>query len=186
MRHQTEFKIRRATPQDGAVVSKLLATSYPILLKYDYAPTVLARALPSMIEAQPALLSSGTYYLVELKGRVVAAGGWSWSAPTGGSAVGPRTTGHIRHVVCDHKITRRGGGRVLMAHIFETARAAGVTDFECFSTLTAVPFYVAVGFEEVCLIDVKLSPGVYFPAVHMRARLAPLPSQSRAATPQTA
>ena len=167
MNYQTGYTIRPASANDAASVSKLLASAYPVLLKYDYAPSILDKALPSMVEAQPALLTSGTYFLVEIRGRIVAAGGWSWSAPTGSSTLGSRTTGHTRHVVTDHRFTRMGAGRALMEHVLRSARQEGADKLNCFSTLTAVPFYEAVGFDQICPIDLKVSPGVYFPAVQM-------------------
>ena len=39
------------------------------------------------------------------------------------------------------------------------------------STLTAVPFYAALGFVEIGPIRVTLRPGIEFPAVHMQRRM---------------
>jgi N-acetylglutamate synthase-like GNAT family acetyltransferase len=58
-------------------------------------------------------------------------------------------------------------GRLLMERVFGTAREAGVQRMECLSTLTAVPFYRALGFLEVGPVTVPLAPGIDFPAVAM-------------------
>jgi hypothetical protein len=50
----------------------------------------------------------------------------------------------------------------------EQGGADGVTRFECYSTLAAVPFYEAMGFATVAEIVLTLGRGVHFPAVHMR------------------
>ncbi|MBO9449264.1 GNAT family N-acetyltransferase [Tropicibacter sp. R16_0] len=157
--------VRPTTRDDLAVVDALLARSYPKLLKEDYPPSVLVTALPLISRAQPALLTSGTYYLVETDGRrILGAGGWSRDKQA-------RDVGHIRHVVTDATATRRGVGRLLLGHVLEQARAQGVAQMECWSTFTAEPFYRAMGFESLGPIDVPLQPGITFPAVRMKQRL---------------
>ena len=162
------LSVRPAVRADLAGVDALLAHSYPSLLKADYAPSVLVTAIPLISKAQPRLVTSGTYFVVvDSHDVIVGAGGWSRSGPPG-MASGPVTVGHVRHVVSDHTRLREGIGRRLMAHIFETARSAGITQLECFSTLTAVPFYAALGFLQLGPMTVQLREGIDFPAVHMR------------------
>ncbi len=163
--------LRPATLNDMAAVETVLAASYPRLLKADYPASVLVTAIPLLSRAQPQLLASGTYYVVEdEESAIVGAGGWTRRGPPNVSALS-RGLGHIRHVVTDHRKTRRGVGRRLMSHIFAEARLAGVTELECQSTLTARPFYASCGFEEIRPILVPLRPGIDFPAVLMRRRL---------------
>ena len=161
--------IRATRAEDTAAVDGLLARSYPILLKPDYAPSVLVTALPIISRARPELVRCGTYFGVFEDGDLVGAGGWTWQGPQGG--VGPRDMAHIRHVVTDHKRVRRGIGRVLMSHILDTAQIAGVRRLDCQSTLTAVPFYAALGFRPIGEIEIQLRPGIVFPAVRMVAEL---------------
>jgi hypothetical protein len=52
--------------------------------------------------------------------------------------------------------------------VMAQARAAGVRRLHCLSTRTAVPFYAALGFDELGPADVPLRPGIVFPAVRMR------------------
>ena len=164
------LSIRATTSADLAVVDALLARSYPVLLKPDYPPSVLVTALPRISRAQPALLACGTYFLAEREGQALGAGGWTRGAPGGGEE--RDTIGHIRHVVTDHHATRQGVGRVLMQHIIDDARASGITTLHCQSTLTAVPFYAAMGFVAQREITVDLLPGIGFPAVFMIAPLS--------------
>jgi len=122
-------------------------------------------ALPLISRAQPQLISSGTYYVAEDEaGRLVGAGGWTRSPRR-------RDIGQVRHVVTDHRLTRKGIGRALMTHIFKTARAAGIGHLQCQSTRTAVPFYAACGFRELGPIEVPLRPRIAFPAVAMERDL---------------
>jgi GNAT superfamily N-acetyltransferase len=164
--------VRIAGGPDLAAIDGLLARTYPILLKADYPPSILVLAIPLISRANPRLVASGNYYVVEEAGAVVGAGGWTRAEPAGwrNPAASARTA-HIRHVVADHRRTRRGIGRALMTRILEDAAAGGVTALECLSTRTAVPFYAACGFAELGPVSVGLAPGIDFPAVRMARRL---------------
>jgi N-acetylglutamate synthase-like GNAT family acetyltransferase len=159
------FTLRTATKQDIAAVDALLARTYPRLLKADYPPSTLVMALPLISRAQPDLVTSGSYYVVEEVGALLGAGGWTVAAPGRGKVT--RGVGHIRHVVTDDRATRRGVGRALMAHICDVARGHGLRRLECLSTLTAEPFYQALGFKSGAHVEVPLAPAIAFPAVEM-------------------
>ncbi len=167
---KTALDIRTATPADLPKVDALLARSYPALLKGASPPSLLVTAIPLISRAQPALLASGTYFVVTDREEIVGAGGWTRAVP-GGAGQGQAGVGNIRHVVTDHRRVREGIGRVLMMHIFKTSREAGVRQMECFSTLMAEPFYAACGFETLGPISLTLRPGIDFPAIHMRRML---------------
>ncbi|MGR3514214.1 MAG: GNAT family N-acetyltransferase [Paracoccaceae bacterium] len=167
----TTLVTRKARPDDLAEIDTLLGRSYPALLKNSYPPSLLVTAIPLISKAQPGLLASGTYFVVTDDDAIVGAGGWTRAKP--GGASGPTSgVAHIRHVVTDHRRTRQGIGQRLMAHIFQTAKADGITWLECYSTTMAEPFYASVGFETIGPITIPLRPGIDFPAVHMRRVLA--------------
>ncbi|WP_299150627.1 GNAT family N-acetyltransferase [uncultured Tateyamaria sp.] len=156
--------IRPSTMADLATVDALLARTYPKLLKADYPASVLVTALPIISRARPELLSCGSYYVAEIAGQVVGAGGWTRDRSN------PQL-GHIRHVVTDDRVLRQGVGRALMRHSFEIPRAAGVTQMECWATRTAEPFYRAVGFKTVGPFDVMLDDCIPFPSIRMTCTL---------------
>lgn len=158
--------IRTAKKNDLAAIDALLSRSYPALLKADYLPSMLVTAIPLISRANPSLVSSGTYFVAEVDGQILGAGGWTPGAPLGGSR--QKRVGHIRHFATDHTRVRQGIGRNLMAHIVSDAASAGIVQLECFSTLTAEPFYVACGFRTLGPMSVTLREGIDFPAVHMR------------------
>lgn len=163
--------IRTTRSDDLKEIDGLLRRSYPALLKEHYPPSLMVMAVPLIARANPGLIASGRYFAVrEGSGRIVGAGGWSSMEPRRRQPGAP-TTGHIRHVVTDHTCVRRGVGRALMEHIFEDARAEGVMRLDCLSTLMAVPFYAACGFEEAGPVSVDLGPGIEFPVVLMRRAL---------------
>jgi len=155
--------IRLSTPADLAVLDALFARSYPKLLRPDYLPSVLVTALPLISRAQPSLLRSGTFYVAEMGGAVVGAGGWTPRRQAG--------IGDIRHVVSDDRYTRRGVARAVLGRIFAAARAAGITLLNCKSTRTAVPFYQAMGFVTLGPVDIEMRPGIHFPAIQMQRQL---------------
>ena len=153
--------LRTATLADVAAVDTLLARSYPRLLKADYPPSIMVLALPLISRAQPHLLGSGSYYVVETEdGAVVGAGGWT---PRRGGQVGD-----VRHLVTDDRMRRRGIGRTIMDHRFAKARAFGIRTLDCKSTRTAVPFYQSMGFVPLGAIEVPLAAGIVFPAIQMQ------------------
>lgn len=162
--------LRIAVPTDLAGIDRLLGRSYPRLLAPDYRPSTLVLAVPRFARAQPELLASGRYFVVEdARGRILAAGGWSWRSPSGGGADPVR--GHVRHVATDPDAARQGLGRMVMTRVMADAREAGAQWLDCLSTRTAVPFYVALGFRSVQPEELSLGPGIGFPVLRMLADL---------------
>ena len=161
--------IRLARPSDLAELDALFARAYPALLRPDYPPSVLVTALPLISRAQPALLASGTYRVVETEGRIVAAGGWTRQAPPGLRT--RRGAASVRHVVTDPGHLRLGHARTLLTAALDEARAQGMTAMAAMSTRTAVPFYEALGFEALGEVEVMLRDGIGFPSVAMQRAL---------------
>ncbi len=158
--------VRPATPLDIADLDALFARSYGPLLRADYPPSVLVMALPRIARAQPRLLASGHYFVAEEGGRLLGAGGWSRGDPHGGRAAAG--LGHVRHVATDARATRRGVGRAVLEAVMEDARLHGARRLRCLSTLTAVPFYRAMGFREEGRASLSFgAAALSFPAVEM-------------------
>ena len=158
-----DIAVRLAVPGDLAAVDALFARAYPRLLKADYPPSLQVMALPRLARAQPQLLASGRYFVAEWEGRIVGAGGYSMRA--GG------TFAHVRHVVTDDRLTRRGIGRALLGRVFLEARAAGCGGLHCLATRSAEPFYAALGFRRIRATSVALAPGIDFPVIEMQRGL---------------
>ena len=164
------LSLRHASPADLSAVDALLSRSYPRLLAADYPPSTLVLAVPRIMRARPELLAAGTYFLAEdPEGRVLAAGGWTRAAPS--RMPGLEDTGHVRHVATDPGVVRRGVGRALMSRVMQDARGAGMQWLDCLSTRTAVPFYTALGFKPLHVVEVTLAPGIVFPVLRMMADL---------------
>jgi GNAT superfamily N-acetyltransferase len=167
------FVVRVAGPDDAEPIGTLLRASYPSLMSSGYLADVLARALPLMVRASPTLLRSGIYYLAEgPDGALAGCGGWTFEHPGAVGAPIDPTLGHIRHFATHPAWIRRGVGRALFGRCVANARAAGVQQFECYSSLVAEPFYAALGFTSVEPITIDVGPGIAFPCVRMFCRLA--------------
>ena len=158
--------MRVATGDDAAAVSRLLERSYGELMAGHYPASLLASALPFITKANPALLESGRYALVEDDdGALLAAGGWSSERP-GSREVEPGLA-HIRHFAVHPAKVGRGLGRRLYEWCANAARDRAFTRFECHSSLNAEAFYAALGFWRVGERPIALAPHVVIPAIVM-------------------
>jgi N-acetylglutamate synthase-like GNAT family acetyltransferase len=160
------MKVRTATIEDAKTISAILAASYPSLMRGAYADDLLARALPRITSANPALLASGNYYLAEAEdGSAAGCGGWSHRPPEADRR--EEGVAHIRHFATHEDWTGKGAGRAIFDRCESDARAAGFTRFTCYSSLNGESFYAALGFRRVREIAVPLGPDLRFPSVLM-------------------
>jgi GNAT superfamily N-acetyltransferase len=161
---------RIATPADADGVTTLLRASYGELLREHYDPAVMANVLPLMTTANPSLLASGTFYVVDLEPVGVAGcGGWTMTQP--GTAELIDGVAHIRHFATHPLALRRGIGRTIMDRCRREAAAQGARSLQCYSTLTAESFYAACGFKTLRAMDVMIGGTVAFPSVVMERDL---------------
>ena len=161
------YAVRLATPSDAEGVTALLKASYPVLMHGAYEETVLAAALPAMTEANPDLLSSGSYFVaVAHQACIVGCGGISAVRP--GTAEAQTGVGHVRHFATHPEWLRRGIGRRIMQRSVERAREVGLCVLECYSSLNAVDFYAAEGFVAVAEVTVPIAGRYPLPAILMR------------------
>ena len=162
--------VRTASLEDSDNVSALLRASYPALMRGAYEDSLLDAVLPVITVAQPVLLRSGSYYVAEtVEGILIGCGGWTKDQP-GTREVVPGIA-HIRHFGVHPEWTRHGIGKALYVRCRDDARGAGITQFECFSSLNGEPFYAALGFERDKIIDIELVNGIAFPSVRMVATI---------------
>lgn len=133
-----------------------------------YDAELLDRVLPRITTAQPGLLKSGSYYVAEAPdGAIIGCGGWTKERPgTNEIEVG---VGHIRHFGVHPRWTRRGTGKALYSQCVCDARDAGISRFECYSSLNGEAFYSSLGFRRLAQIEVDMFDGLRFPSVHMVA-----------------
>jgi GNAT superfamily N-acetyltransferase len=160
------MRARIAVLGDETSVSELLVASYTVLMATDYTAEALAAALPRMVQANPNLLGSGTFYVVDgPDSSVIGCGGWTLAAP--GSKTQIESLAHLRHFATHPDFVRQGVGRLIYDRCVEAAKLAGITRFQAYSSLTAVAFYASVGLQLRRSFDLKLGGDVTLPAVLM-------------------
>jgi GNAT superfamily N-acetyltransferase len=166
------LSVRPATVEDIPSLNDVLFRAFDALLRDDYPPEVLERAVPMMGRARPELVASGTYFVaVDAEGNIVGAGGWTAEDPATGRA--EAGVGHIRHFAVDPAAARRGVAKAIMAKVLGAAAAAGFKRLECYSTRSARKFYEATGFEVAGPeVEVNLGEGIAFSSVPMRRGVA--------------
>lgn len=168
---ETHFQIRQSIRADMQGIDTLLARAFPRLLKDAYPASVMVTAVPLMTRAQPALVTSGTYYVAEDEGgQIIGAGGWASQNPVTGTV--EIDTGHVRHFATDPDWTRVGVASTLLSHCMTCAWEFGMTNMHALSTLNAVGFYQSCGFARGREVEVGLRAGISFPAVSMSRMLS--------------
>ncbi len=173
--------IRPALLSDVPGIEALIATSVHGLQAADYTPEQRDGALGTVFGVDRQMIADGTYFVVELEGRLAACGGWSRRATPFGGDHSPRKddrfldpahdAARIRAFFVDPGFARRGIGTLLLNTCESAARAAGFTRAELTSTLTGVPLYEARGFLAREHFELPLSNGAVLPVVRMEKAL---------------
>ena len=182
--------IRPARPQDLPALLAMQARSLRGLAGPFYAPEQIEAFLTCASTMDPRVIEDGTYWLVELDGRLAGgAGHMNRPVPSGPlpptplRSLPPRhgPVAIVRSVFVDPTFARHGLGRRLMEHVEARMRAAGVATAELMATLAGVPLYRAcgyLGFEEHAL---ALPGGLDFPVLRMAKRLPAAATLAQAA-----
>jgi GNAT superfamily N-acetyltransferase len=129
------------------------------------------------------LLRDGTYFIVELDGRIAGCGGWSWRSTLYGGdesmvsrepdALDPATdAARIRAMYTDPDFARQGVGRLVMRLCEEAAMRAGFRKATMMATMAGVPLYEACGYVQVEPVMSAPVDGVRVPLVRMEKVLA--------------
>ena len=127
------------------------------------------------------LIRDGSYFLVEIDGRLAGCGGWSARATLfGGDASDGRDpatldpavdAARIRAMYTDPAFVRRGVGRRILGLCEAAAHAAGFRRAEMAATLAGIPLYEACGYRVIERFD-AVAPGVVpVPLARMGKRL---------------
>lgn len=121
---------------------------------------------PEQIEASRAimgvdtqLIDDGTYFVVELDGRLAGCGGWSRRATLYGGDQTPgrdaallqpgRDAAKVRAMYTSPAFARHGVGRQILALCEDAARNEGFDTLELMATMSGRPLYESYGFAPV-------------------------------------
>ncbi|SEN38127.1 Predicted N-acetyltransferase YhbS [Sphingomonas gellani] len=165
----TALSWRLAEPADVPGINALTARSIRALHADSYDPAVIDEAVSHAYGVDWQLVRDGTYFVAEIDGAVVGAGGWSYRQTIAG-AHGPddppgdrldpaMDAARVRAFYVDPAYVRRGVGAVLLRLSEDGARAAGFARAELTSTIPAVPFYASFGYAPVRPFDLRLPSG---------------------------
>lgn len=169
--------IRLARPDDIPILEALIADSVRQLQAPDYSHRQREGALVSVFGVDRRLIDDGTYFAIEVEGRIAACGGWSRRRTLfGGDRVAGRDdawldpatdAARIRAFFVHPDFARRGLGAAMLEACETAARSAGFRRLEMAATLTGVPFYARYGYRAGETIEVPLSNGEQLPVVVM-------------------
>jgi GNAT superfamily N-acetyltransferase len=169
---------RAATLEDVPALRELIEASVRGLQGADYTPSQVEGALGTVYGTDRAMISDGTYFVVEHEGGIVACGGWSKRRTAFGSDHSPVKddrlldpqvdAAKIRAFFVHPTYARQGLGTRILKACEDAAETAGFTRFELTATLTGVPLYARHGYVEVETVCFMLPNGEPYSAVRMR------------------
>src|SRR5262249_14519919 len=169
--------IRTATLDDIPDIEALIAASVHGLQAEDYDPEQRNGALGTVFPVDRQMMGDGTYFVVEVEGRIAACGGWSRRRTPFGGDHSPRKddslldpaadAARIRAFFVHPACARRGLGTLLLRTCEDAARAGGFTRAELTSTLTGVALYAARGYVAHERFEISLRNGAKLPVVRM-------------------
>lgn len=172
---------RLAQSGDVPVINQIAAKSIRALHQGHYEESVINSSIRYAYGVDWQLIRDGTYFIIEEKGAIIGAGGWSYRATIAG-AHGPdepaavrldpeQDAARIRAFYIDPDFARRGAGALLLRLSEDAARNAGFKRAELTSTLPAIPFYSALGYRSIRAFDLPLPDGVTLPLELMEKSL---------------
>lgn len=179
-RGNADLILRRATPHDIPAIDAMHFLSVQALGAADYTPAEL-EAFIAHGTYDPAMVHAGTYFVIEDSsvqngGRIVASGGWAQHLPHSEvpgagmdeqASVLSDTSAKIRSVFVHPNYARRGLGSRLVRYAEDEAVAMGFRLMELWASLTGVPLYRKLGYQEIRRLAVPGGNGASVPAVHM-------------------
>lgn len=173
---------RTAAEADIPAIEELIAASARGLCSAEYTSAQIEAALGTAWGCDSELVRDGTYFVIEVNGRLAACGGWGFRKTLFGAdgrsdreseLMNPESdAARIRAFFVHPDFARRGLGRALLAHSEAAARAKGFRAAELMATLTGIPLYAACGYAAGEPTDYPLPGGPVIRFVPMRKALA--------------
>ena len=176
--------LRRATLADVDALHALIQISARGLSRADYTMAQIEAALRGAFGVDTQLIHDGSYFLIEIGGRLAGCGGWSRRRTLFGSdARLDRDPGELDPAVDAAKIraffvhpdfSRRGLGTMLLERCEREAVSHGFRRLEMMATLPGVRLYAARGYLAQERVDWPLGPDLTIQFVRM-SKVAPPP-----------
>jgi GNAT superfamily N-acetyltransferase len=172
---------RLATREDIPVLIPLMHAAIEELQK-GFLNDAQIRSSHAIMGLDQQLIDDGTYFAVEIDGRLAGCGGWSrratlyggdYSAGRDSALLDPaRDPAKVRAMYTHPSFIRRGVGRLILSLCEQAAAAEGFSRLELMSTRSGQPLYTAAGFEPLEDV-VDAAGGVPLPLVRMGKTITP-------------
>jgi GNAT superfamily N-acetyltransferase len=180
---------RLATREDIPALVPLMQAAIEELQK-GFLNDAQIRSSHAIMGLDQQLIDDGTYFAVEIDGRLAGCGGWSrratlyggdHSAGRDSALLDPaRDPAKVRAMYTHPSFIRRGVGRLILSLCEQAAAAEGFSRLELMSTRSGQPLYTAAGFEPLEDV-VDAAGGVPLPLVRMGKTITQQPrSRARA------
>lgn len=168
--------VRVATAGDVAVLVPLMEAAIEVLQK-GYLDDDQIESSKAIMGIDRQLIDDGTYFVVEIDGRVAGCGGWSRRATLYGgdhslgrdaALLDPATDpARVRAMYTHPDFARRGVGRLILEACEAAAAVEGFAALELMATRSGRPLYEAFGFRPVEEVE-DASGGAPVPLTRMR------------------
>jgi len=173
---------RLATLGDVEDIRALIARSVRALSVGFYTPSEYEAALVHVFGVDTQLIADGTYYVIDSRDGLAAAGGWSKRRTLYGGdqmkdvedpLLDPAVdAARIRAFFVDPAWARHGLGTTLYRVCAEAARAAGFRTLELMATAPGEPLYERLGFVADERTSLSLPGGVSLKLIRMSRDIA--------------
>jgi len=171
---------RLATLADAGALRTLMDASITELQK-PFLDSSQIESSRTIMGLDTQLIQDGTYFIVEVDGRLAGCGGWSPRATMYG---GDQTPGRnaeflkpksdpakVRAMYTHPAYARKGVGRLILSLCESAARKEGFLGVELMATMSGEPLYRACGYEPVERIEDRRG-GAPVPLVRMQKKLS--------------
>lgn len=172
------WRPRLAKAEDIPSLEGLIPLSAKILQVPYYSAEQIEAAFGPVFGVDRQLIQDGTYFVVEVEGRIVGCGGWSRRKSRYGGDLGrtepdlelnPATEpARIRAFFVHPSFARRGIGRAIMEACEEAIAENGFRTIEIIATLAGEPLYASFGYSVVERFEIPLNEKLSLPAVKMQ------------------
>ena len=170
------FSHRKAVPADLPVLRELMAQAITKLVG-NFLDSAGVQASFEIMGVDTSLVEDGTYFVIELDGRIVGCGGWSRRATLYG---GDHSRGRdarlldplseaarVRAMYTHPDFARRGIGRLILGLCEVAAKAEGFSSLELMATIAGEPLYSAYGYVVTERLQIPTLSGVILPGARM-------------------
>jgi L-amino acid N-acyltransferase YncA len=174
-------RFRQAGTSDIPAIRALIDASVRGLSEPLYSRRQIDSALRYFFGPDSQLIADGTYYVAEIEGQVIAAGGWSRRLTMHGGdqakggedpLIDPLSEpARLRAFYVHPSWARRGIGRLMVYECSTAARAAGFRELELTATLPGEQLYTTLGFAVVERGAITMPDGVTLQSARMRRAL---------------